>query len=211
MFLREEQGVLIEKLRRRSPEIADMYYGGLCSFADENNPFRLPLAAHAFREVIAHCAQLIGESVVFGDSMGSRIRPVRDAFRAWKQTSAIATDSTATIVGMSEDLRDALEAFFEWQEQNRPEARKKTALMLTQLAGPAPALPSDVVESEISGWMKVDEYFKLVAHSKHKTNPGEFINKLFLVEDILLRRLQPRPVSDLNEIDALLAEVDDAK
>ena len=211
IFLRKEQGVLIEQLKRRGAEIADMYYGGLCSFADEKNPFRLPLAAHAFREVIAHCALLTGESVVFGDSMGSRIKPVREAFQAWKQTSAIAADSTATIVGMSDDLRDALEAFFDWQEQNRPEVRKKTALMLTQLAGPAPALPTDVVSDEISAWMKVDEYFKLVAHSKHKTTPEEFVNNLFLVEDILLRRLQPRPVSDLDEIDALLAEADDAK
>src|ERR1035441_10526548 len=96
MFLRKEQGVLIEQLKRRSPEIADMYYGGLCSFADEKNPFRLPLAAHAFREVIAHCARLTGESLVFGDSMGSRIKPVREAFQAWKQTSAIDADSTAT-------------------------------------------------------------------------------------------------------------------
>jgi hypothetical protein len=83
--------------------------------------------------------------------------------------------------------------------------------MLTQLAGPAPALPSDVVAGEISAWMKVDEYFKLVAHSKHKAKPEELVNNLFLVEDILLRRLQPRPVSDLDEIDALLAEADDAK
>jgi hypothetical protein len=211
MFLRREQGVLIEQLKRRSPEIADMYYGGLCSFADEKNPFRLPLAAHAFREVIAHCARSTGESVVFGESMGSRINPVREAFQAWKQTSAIAVDSTATIVGMSDELRDALEAFFDWQEHNRPEARKKTALMLTQLAGPAPALPSDVVAGEISAWMRVDQYFKLVAHSKHKTKPEEFLNNLFLVEDILLRRLQPRPVSDLDEIDALLAEADDAQ
>lgn len=211
MFLRKEQGTLIEQLNRRSPEIADMYYGGLCSLADEKNPFRLPLAAHAFREVMTHCARLTGESVVFGDSMGSRIKPVRDAFQAWKETNAITADSTATIVGMSEDLRDALETFFDWQEQNRPEARKKTAVMLTQLAGPAPALPSDVVAGEISAWMKVDEYFKLVAHGKHRTKAEEFANKLFLVEDILLRRLQPRPVSDLDEIDALLAEADDAK
>lgn len=211
MFLRKEEGMLIEQLKRRSPKIADMYYGGLCSFADEKNPFRLPLAAHAFREVIAHCARLTGESVVFGDSMGSRIKPVREAFQAWKQTSAFAADATATIVGMSDDLRDALEAFFNWQEQNRPETRKKTALMLTQLAGPAPALPSDVVAGEISAWMKVDEYFKQVSHSKRKTKPEEFVNNLFLIEDILLQRLQPRPVSDLDEIDALLAEADDAK
>ena len=210
MFLRKEQGMLIEALKRRSPEIADMYYGGLCSFADEKNPFRLPLAAHAFREVIAHCARLTGVSVIFGDSMGSRIKPVRESFQAWRETNALATGSSANIVGLSEDLRVALETFFDWQDQNRPEARRKTALMLTQLAGPAPALPSDVVASEISSWMKVDDYFKLVSHSQHKTSPEEFINRLFLIEDILLRRLQPRPVSDLDEIDALLAEINDA-
>ena len=68
-----------------------------------------------------------------------------------------------------------------------------------------------MVASEISAWIKVDVYFKLVAHSKHRTKPEEFVNKLFLLEDILLRRLQPRPVSDLDEIDALLAEADDAE
>jgi len=209
MFLRKEQGELIERLKRRGPEIADMYYGGLCSFADEKNPFRLPLAAHAFREVMTHCARLTGESVVFGDGMKSRIKPVREAFQAWKQTSA--ADSTATMVGMSDDLRDALEAFFDWEEQNRPKKREETALMLTQLAGPAPALPSDVVTGEISTWMDVHGYFDLVAHSKHRTKPEVFLNKLFLLEDILLRRLQPRPVTDLDEIDALLAEADDAK
>jgi hypothetical protein len=211
MYLRKEQGLLIEQLKRRDPEISDIYYGGLCSFADEKNPFRLQLAAHAIREVIAHCARLTDESVVFGDSMGNRIKRVREAFFQWKNSNASATDSTGAILGMSEDLREALEEFFEWQEQNRPEARKKTALMLTQLAGPAPALPSDVVADEISTWMKVDEYFKLVAHSKHKTKPEAFVSKLFRIEDILLRRLQPRPVTDLDEIDALLAEAEDAE
>jgi hypothetical protein len=106
---------------------------------------------------------------------------------------------------------EALEEFFDWQEQNRPQARRKTALMLTQLGGPAPALPSDVIADEISTWMKVDEYFKLVAHSKHKTKPEELVSKLFRIEDFLLRRLQPRPVTDLDEIDALLAEAEDAE
>jgi hypothetical protein len=149
--------------------------------------------------------------VVFGDSTGSRLKPVREAFQAWKQTSAIAAGSTGYYRRHVGRFAERPREFLDWQEQNRPEARKKTALMLTQLPGPAPALPTEVVAGEISAWMKVDEYFKLVTHSKHKTKPEEFVNKLFLLEDILLRRLQPRPVSDLDEIDALLAEADDGK
>src|ERR1700723_3254748 len=129
-----------------------MYYGGLCAFADEKNPYRFELAAHAFREMIAHCAQLTGVSVVFGDSMGSRLVPVKDAFFGWKRENAGSSDPTTNLVGVSEALRVALEEFFDWQERNRPQVRKKTALMLTQLAGAAPALPSDVVVGEISAW-----------------------------------------------------------
>jgi hypothetical protein len=210
MFLREEQSVLIEQLKRRSSSIADMYCGGLRSFADEANPYRFQLAAHAFREMIAHCARLTGESVVFGDSMKSRLVPVKQVYQEWKRTNSMSADPTSNIVGLSEDLMMALETFFDWQENNRPEARKKTAMMLTQLAGAGPALPSDVVANEISGWIKADEYFKLVAHNQHKAKQDDFIGNLFLVEDILLRRMQPPPVSDLDEIDALLLEADNA-
>jgi hypothetical protein len=210
MFLREEQRVLIEQLKRKSTPIADMYYGGLRSLADEENPYRFHLAAHAFRELIAHCAQLTVETVVYGDGMKSRLKPVKEAYQEWKRTSSLGADPTANVVGFSEDLMVALDSFFDWQESNRPEARKKTAMMLTQLSGAGPALPSDVVANEISGWMKADEYFKAVAHNNHKAKQDEFIGKLFLIEDILLRRIQPPPVSDLDEIDALLLEADHA-
>jgi hypothetical protein len=67
-----------------------------------------------------------------------------------------------------------------------------------------------VVADEISGWMVSDGYFKSVAHGGKSAERDEFVGKLFAVEDILLRRMQPRPVSDLDEIDALLAEGENA-
>jgi hypothetical protein len=113
--------------------------------------------------------------------MKSRLNPVKEPYQEWKRTSSLGADPTTNVVGLSEDLMVALESFFDWQESNRPEARKKTAMMLTQLSGAGPALPSDVVATEISGWMKADEYFKAVAHNKHKANQDEFIGKLFLI------------------------------
>jgi hypothetical protein len=210
MFFRQEQEPLLQQLRRRSRSIADIYMGGLLSFADSTNPYRFQLSAHAFRELIDHCPTLTGNSVIFGDGMKQRLVPVRKAFFALKQTSTLAPDPTSIPNGMSDTLSKALDAFFEWSDQNRPEKRKQTALLLTQLGGPAPALPSDVVADEISSWMDADEYFKKVAHNKRRAERDEFVGKLFVIEDILLRRLQPRPISDLNEIDALLAETDNA-
>ena len=58
--------------------VADIYFGGLRAFADETNPYRFQLAAHAFRELIAHCPRLTGGEVVFGDGMKQRLVPVKN-------------------------------------------------------------------------------------------------------------------------------------
>lgn len=210
MFLRQEQGVLLEQLGRRNPMVADVYFGGLRAFADETNPYRFQLAAHAFRELIAHCPRLTGGEVVFGDGMKQRLVPVKKAFLALKQASKLAPDPTSNPTGTSEALNEALDEFFDWSDKYRSGNRKKTALLLTELAGPGPALPSDVVADEISDWMDSDGYFKRVAHNIQRAERDDFVGKLYAVENILLRRMQTRPVSDLDEIDALLAEDENA-
>jgi hypothetical protein len=210
MFLRQEQGVLLEQLGLRDPLIADIYFGGLRSLADDTNPYRFQLAAHAFRELIAHCLRMTGGKAVFGDGMKQRLVPVKNAFFALKKTSQVAPDPTSRPSDVSDALIVALNHFFDWSDNNRGENRRKTALLLTQLAGPGPALPSDVVADEITDWMDSDGYFKSVAHSGKNAERDEFVGKLFAVEDILLRRMQPRPVSDLDEIDRLLAEGENA-
>jgi hypothetical protein len=210
MFLRHEQNTLLDQLRRRDGSIADMYFGGLRIFADEANPYHFQLAAHSFREVIAHSSKLTGGTVVFGDNMKQRLIPVKKAFTALKQASSLDSDPTGNVSGLSDALNEALEEFFDWSDNYQSENRKKTALLLSQLSGSGPALPWDVVANEISGWMDSDEYFKRVAHNSLRAERDKFIGKLFTVEDILLRRMQPRPVTDLDEIDALLAGEDNA-
>jgi hypothetical protein len=211
MILRPEQEKLLGQLARRDPKLAEIYGGGLRALADEANPYRFQLAAHAFRELIDHCLKLAGEKVVFGDGMKQRLVPVKSALLALKQTIQVASGSTGHPSAVSDALIGALDEFYDWYDHNQPEKRKKTALLLTQLSGSAPALPSDVVADEISTWMRSNDYFKGVAHNGGQpVNRSSFVGKLFLVEDILLRRMLPRPISDLNEIDALIAEAENA-
>lgn len=206
MFLRHEQTALLEQLQRRSESLANIYIGGLRVLADETNPTRFQLAAHAFRELISHCPELTGSPVIFGDGMKQRLVPVKTAFAAMKRANMATSNLPGDSAEVSGYLNDALEEFLDWAENNRSEARKKTALLLSQLAGPGPALPSDVVVDDISGWMDSDGYFKLVAHHKKTAERDEFVGNLFIVENVLLRRMQPRPVADLDEIDALIEE-----
>ena len=70
-----------------------------------------------------------------------RLVPVKNAFFALKKTSQIAPDPASRPSGVSDALIVALNDFFDWSDNNRAENRKKTALLLTQLAGPGPALP----------------------------------------------------------------------
>jgi hypothetical protein len=211
MFLRREQNALLDQLKRRSESIADIYFGGLRAFADETNPYRFQLAAHSFREVLSHAPRLTGGTVAFGDNMKQRLKPVRKAFMALKQSNTLAPDPTRNVTGMSDELNEELDNFFDWADKYHSENRKKVALLLSQLAGAGPALPSDVVADEISDWVNSHQFFNGVAHNTFRAERDQFLGKLYTVEDILLRRMQPRPVSDLDEIDALLKGSADAK
>ena len=118
----------------------------------------------------------------------------------------MTSDLLRDLSGLSAALNEELRKFFSWQDDNQPERRIKTAVMLTQPAGPGPALPSDVIGDEISSWMRSHDYFNSVAHGGKRAEREEFVGKLYSVEDILLRRVSPRPLSDLDEIDALIQE-----
>jgi hypothetical protein len=211
MFLRREQRALLEEMQRRSESLANIYMGGLRILADEDNPTHFQLAAHAFRELISHCFELTGAPVVYGDGMKQRLVPVKIAFAEMKRTNVLPPNLTGNSAAVSGCLSDAIQDFLDWAENSRPEARKRAALMLSQLAGSGPALPSDVIAEDISGWMDSDEYFKLVAHHKKTADREEFVGNLFVVENVLLRRLQARPVTDLDEIDALIEEGENAE
>jgi hypothetical protein len=82
--------------------------------------------------------------------------------------------------------------------------------VLSQLSGPGPALPFDVMTQEVTSWMRSVDYFNSVAHGGKRAEREEFLRSLYAVEDIVLRRVNPRPLSDLDEIDALIREGENA-
>ncbi len=75
------------------------------------------------------------------------------------------------------------------------------------LSGPGQALPVDISENEVAGWMEADSYFKMVAHNRQDdVNRDEFVHHMIFIEGVLLRRLQPTAVEDLDALDALVRE-----
>lgn len=205
-----EQEALVTCLVRRSEKLARIYRSGLLVFDQSENPGRFELTAHAMRELIEKSPILTGrEPLPQGDGMGNRIQPVKQSYAAMK---AQGFDETAPLDAAEGTVRQVLESlgrFFEWMEANRPNAAKRTAQMLSELSGPEQALPVDISNNEVAGWMAADEYFKKVAHNgQDHVNENDFITHMTFIENVLLQRLQPRAAADLDVLDKLIQEAE---
>jgi hypothetical protein len=160
-----EQEELIACLARRNAKLAKMYKSCLLVLFDEGNPSRFELAAHCMRELIRNSPLLINaEVLVTGDTMKSRLDEVRRTHRALTQEQVFDEDSS--LAGIEAQVRAvivAISRYLKWEADNRPQARIRTAAMLSGLSGPGQALPVDVSADEVARWMRADEYFKMVA------------------------------------------------
>lgn len=160
------------------------------------------------RELIDKSPMLTGrEPAPQGDSMKNRIQPLRQAYQRLKAQGFNDTSPLDAVEGAVRGVLGAVDKFFEWMEENRPQAAKRTAEMLSDLSGPGQALPVDISDNEVGRWMAADEYFKKVAHyGQDHVNENEFIVHMTFVETVLLQRLRPPAVADLNLLDELVAE-----
>ena len=203
-----EQEALVACLARRSDKLARIYKGALSVLYDDANVGRFPLAAHAMRELIEKVPLLTGrEQTPQGDSMKNRLGPVKTAYSTVKATGFIETSPLDSAEGLIRATLRELAKFLEWVEENRPEAKKRTAQLLSELSGPGQALPIDVTSNEVSRWLGADVYFKKVAHhGEDYINETEFLAHMTFIETVLLQRLQPMAVPDLDTLDELIRE-----
>ena len=137
MLNKSDQDALYTSLARRSEKLARIYRGGLIVLADESNPSRYQLAAHNLRELIDKSPLLnSGQAAASGDGMKNRLSPVRKAYAAVTRNQKLGELANLDAVdGLLRGLLKELAKFFEWQDQNRPEAAKRTAQHLSAHIG----------------------------------------------------------------------------
>jgi hypothetical protein len=208
MSITSDREALHANLARRNPKMARIYLGGLRVLADEDNPCKYELAAHSLREVMKNCPVLAGfQPFGSGDSMTKRLENVRAAYYAALQNQNLGERAPNVTEDADNALVSELGRFFKWQDENRPQRRTRVAETLAALSGPVLALPSDIAEGEVNGWMGAWDYLNKTAHhSEEAIIREEFLRHVNLVESILLRRLQPRAVEEHDAIDALIRE-----
>jgi hypothetical protein len=179
---------------------------------DESNPARFELAAHSMRELIEKISLLTnGAGWAHGEGMKDQLVEVRRAYSALTQgqgfSERFSLDNSQDHV--STVLRE-LSRFFEWEAVNRPQLRERIAQTLSALSGPGQVLPLDVSENEVGRWVSAYKYFNMVAHNRHDTvDRDAFVNNMMFIEKVLLSRLQPPAIPELDALDALIKEGED--
>ena len=203
-----QQEDLVACLASRNAKLARIYKGGLTVLFDENNPSRFELVAHSMRELIEKISLLTtGEDWTHGDGLGQLV-PVRRAYEALTQGQGFnehfsLENSKEQVV----TLILKLSGYFEWEAVSRPQLRKRIAQTLSALSGPGQALPIDVSDNEVERWIAAYKYFNMVAHNRYDTiDRSDFVNKMTFIEKVLLSRLQPPAVPELDALDVLIKE-----
>jgi hypothetical protein len=205
-----EQNELVASLARRSERLSGIYNAGLCVLYQDDNPGRLPLVAHSMRELIDKCPALTGrQPVTQGDGMKNRIEPVRQSYFQLKQQGFTEASPLGALEGAVREVLGRLDTYLKWVDENRPQFKKRTAQMLSELSGPGPAVPIDIFDDIVNRWEAADQYFKDVAHHRwNKVNDVEFTAQMTFIETFLRQRLQPQAIADQEAIDALIAEAE---
>lgn len=204
-----EQTELAAILVQRDGRLERIYSGCLRVYHREDQPDRFALAAHAMRELLAKSPTLNGEEWFRqGDSMGSRVEPVKIANQALKKAGYGDGTALDAVAGPVRDLLNKVDEFLRWVQENRPKNEAKIAKLLSGLSGPGQKLPVDIARAEVKRWKEAQGYFNDVAHHQRETNEAEFLHHMTFIETLLRQRLRPQAVAEHDDIDALVAEAE---
>lgn len=207
-----QQRALVKALdeQRGYEGLADMYRGGLVVLADSTNPDRLPLCAHAMRELMEKLPERLEvETQAQHESLKAKVREVEGIFVSIRSKTA-CHDATEGWRGPIDRplgrFLSRFERFLEWFNSHAPRRRDEVHGALTRLDGSGRQLPGRLAELNVDVWQETHDYFQSVAHHRRLGTDEEMRQWLDALERFLLDRLKPRTYEDLEEIDALLAE-----
>jgi hypothetical protein len=202
-----ERLTLYQALFRRSERIARMYLGAQVALKDSANPEHFVLAAHCVRELIEKVPEIVAVSTpAHAETLGAKVGELEQAYdRAAANTKLKSPKWNGEIDGPVRKLLEKIRQFCEWKKQHMPSRNQEIAETMRALDGPGRVLPADLEKLAVQEWQEMRDYFVNVAH--HRTSDPtleEFDDRLWSLERILLRKLNPSTFADFDAIDAIV-------
>lgn len=207
LALSPTQQELFKVLADKRADMGTCYHAGIATFNDDKLPDRLPLAAHAFRELMEKLPNE-GTAIDPGAALAEEVRGLRPSW-----DTAVAEDAAHGGEPWCHGVGDALHTFllavtgfFRARDAVAGGRRKQMIAFLNRLDVAAVPLPEDVQKKNAKQWMYLREYFNNVSHHRFAATDAEFQARVAQLEAFLCARLIPRPTADFAAIDALLQE-----
>lgn len=178
-------------------------YEGALAVLNYVIPDRLPLAAHALREIMDWLPRYIDLPVVH-TTLGAKANNLRDEWERLRKKTRCLRDGkwTGEIDAAVTRFLERADEFFGWMTEQRARKTQQTAKVL-QALDPI-GLPAPLVEDNASSYLKIRNFFVEVSHHKGCSDE-EFTEWVAAFEVFLLDRLVPRTYEDFDAIDQLVA------
>ncbi len=205
--LSDQTRQLYRVLAEKDEGLPQMLYG-IWEAANKGSDESLAQAAHSARELMEKAPAKIPD-VPVSQGSGNLANDVRVLQEAWRSVKADnpncppwAGDINSSLGGWLEKA----EVFFEDFSNSHQIRAQQIQLTITSLDQSGQSLPSSLVDEKVREWNNLRQYFIKVAHHNKKTDDESLRQKVTELEVFLLNLLYPKPIQDMDEIDALIAE-----
>lgn len=204
------QRVLYVELQKREGVLADMYNGARLVLEQEQNPDRLALAAHGFRELMEKLSRHLSVAPKRPSlSPAGMLRELSERWNRARKSTCYSADS-----GWAGPIDDHLRKFLskvasllEQFDQAIPTRKTRVAEVVGSLDPSDAPLPRRIGDLRVEEWDRCDSYFQSVSHHNAKDlTEAEFLRYVDVLETFLVDRLRPRTFDHQDEIDTIIRE-----
>ena len=216
IVLSREQKQLHSALRSYGEELGAMYLGGLRVLRDTLNPDRVAQSALSMRELMVKMGELEPANVGGNQSTRSMKQEVfqlkEDFVRLKRNTKGYSEAGvwTGPFNGHLHRFLKKLDNFFARVKANNPSRRAEFQRTMVRLDPSDRALPKPLLDTRYREWQELLSFFQGTLHHGLSPSRDEVQERIEELEAFLASLLAPTTFDDLNAIDALLQESDDA-
>lgn len=216
--LSREQQQLHNALRSYGQELGAMYLGGLRVLHETGNPDRVAQSAHSMRELMEKIGELESANARGSQntgSMGPKVDQLKQDLVQLKRN----TEGYSEVDGWTGPFKSnghlccflkKLDDFFTWLKANRRSRRARLQRTMVLLDPSGQTLPKLLLDRRYRDWKRMNNFFQKTSHHRSFPSRGEVREGIRELEIFLAGVLVPRTFDDLDAIDALLQESDDA-
>jgi hypothetical protein len=204
---------LYQALNEVHESLASMYLGAFFAYQQTENPDRLALVSHAYREIMEKLTRHKNVPIVINkaDSLTTKVRTLQKSWEQIAKTQVAQPEGNASSIDALEmtKLTKFLKAsrdFFDWVATHRPTRKKQVESIIRGLDPAGRTLPKPIEKLRVAEWDRCHSYFELVSLHSLDTTLQEFDEWTRVLDGFLLERLRPRTFVDRETIRSIIQE-----